>query len=185
MDHSSILVIWIDVGLGALKCDRCELAAPQTGQVAGTSRFLPRAKLNFSDARYTSLFLDTVARVPRSGLPIQSVTMVRLRKRGNLPGLVGLTTYFLQEYQTKQKRDAQPSCSHVITFYSRLLNRLSDDAVVAVMAHELGHAWLNEHVGPEASAQREEDADILAEMWGFGPQLGALDDQTEPLRGWG
>ena len=68
----------------------------------------------------------------------------------------------------------------MITFYSDLLNRLSDDAVIGVMAHELAHAWLNEHIGPEASKQREEDADYLAEMWGFDQQLSALSNETEP-----
>jgi hypothetical protein len=34
------------------------------------------------------------------------------------------------------------------------------------MAHESAHAWLNEHVGPEASKQREDDADILGGVGG-------------------
>jgi len=53
--------------------------------------------------------------------------------------------------------------------------------VVAVMAHELAHAWLNEHLRPEASKTREDDADMLAEMWGFEAELAALAEQTEPL----
>jgi len=93
--------------------------------------------------------------------------------------LVGLTTYSMREY--RRGRDQTSSTfRHMITFYSDLLNRLSDDAVIGVMAHELAHAWLNEHIGPEASKQREEDADYLAEMWGFDQQLSALSNETEP-----
>ena len=169
------------MGLGPLKCDSCELPVPQAGQKVDTLYFLPRADLDFNDPRCLSLFLDAVSRIPNSGRPIQSVTRVKLRKRGNLPGLVGQTTYMMQGYQTSQNGKTRPRNKNVVTFYSTLLSRLSDDAVAAVMVHELAHAWLNEHVGPEASTQREEDADILAEMWGFGTQLRALESETDPV----
>ena len=80
-----------------------------------------------------------------------------------------------------QKGESKPNGRHEITFYSSLLDRLSDEAVVAVMAHELAHAWLNEHLGPEASDQREEDADALAEMWGFEHEIRVLERETEPI----
>ena len=53
--------------------------------------------------------------------------------------------------------------------------------MLAVMAHELAHAWLNEHIRPEASSAREDDADMLAEMWGFDGELEALASETEPV----
>jgi hypothetical protein len=65
-----------------------------------------------------------------------------------------------------------------ITFYSELLDALSDPAATAVIAHELAHAWLNEHVRPEESGQREREADALARDWGFGPELRALDREA-------
>ncbi|MDA4127492.1 MAG: M48 family metalloprotease, partial [Thaumarchaeota archaeon] len=99
----------------------------------------------------------------------------------SLPGLVGLTRYQMQEYRTGGRYRDAPSSRHIITFYSSLLGQLSDDSVVAVMAHELAHAWLNEHIGPEASMRREEDADMLAEMWGFSKELAALAEETEPV----
>lgn len=141
--------------------------------------FLPRADLVLPEPRYMSLLLGTVSMVPKNGRPIESITSIRLRKKGSLPGLVGLTTYSMREYRG-ERTQVSPTCRHVITFYSNLLNRLSDDAVMGVMAHELAHAWLNEHVGPEASRQREEDADYLAEMWGFDQQLSALSNESEP-----
>jgi predicted SprT family Zn-dependent metalloprotease len=106
---------------------------------------------------------------------------VKLRKRGTLRGLVGLTTFSVEGYQMNQKGEFKPKGRHEITFYSSILDRLSEDAVVAVIAHELAHAWLNEHVAPEASKQREEDADLLAEMWGFRSELRALERETEPV----
>jgi hypothetical protein len=137
--------------------------------------------LDFADTRYRDLFLDTVSRIPDPCLPVKSVSRVKLRKRGTLRGLVGLTTFSIEGYQMNQKGEFKPKGRHEITFYVSILDRLSEDAVVAVMAHELAHAWLNEHVGPEASKQREEDADMLAEMWGFQPELRTLERETEPV----
>ena len=65
-----------------------------------------------------------------------------------------------------------------ITFYTSLLDALSDPAATAVIAHELAHAWLNEHVRPEESREREREADALAREWGFGPELDALDQEA-------
>jgi len=65
-----------------------------------------------------------------------------------------------------------------ITFYTSLLDALSDPAATAVIAHELAHAWLNEHVRPEESREREREADALAMEWGFGPELDALDREA-------
>ena len=69
-----------------------------------------------------------------------------------------------------------------ITFYTDLLNALSDNAAEAVIAHELAHAWLNEHVRPEESKEREAEADRLARQWGFGPELDALDSEAETVQ---
>lgn len=142
---------------------------------------LPAAELDFADSWYRNLFLSTVSCIPNSGLPIKSVSRVKLRRRGTLRGLVGLTTFSVEGYQMSPKGEYRPKGRHEITFYSALLDRLSEDAVVAVMAHELAHAWLNEHVGPEASKQRERDADMLAEMWGFEREIQALERETEPV----
>lgn len=68
-----------------------------------------------------------------------------------------------------------------LSFYQQLMDQLSDTAAVAVIAHELAHAWLNEHDSPEESRQREPDADSLARMWGFGPELDALDAEAETI----
>ena len=91
-----------------------------------------------------------------------------------------MTTFYVDGYAPNGVAKEE-SGGHTITFYTNLMDKLTDSAVVAVMAHELAHAWLNEHLRPEASKTREDDADMLAEMWGFEAELAALAEQTEPL----
>ena len=90
-----------------------------------------------------------------------------------MKGLVGLTVYSLVEQGKKSGKNRQR-----ITFYTDLLDRLSDRAAVGVVAHELAHAWLNEHISPEASRKREGEADELARKWGYGVYLEALEAET-------
>lgn len=162
-----------------MMCDTCEAPARPTAETG--LAFIPKASLHIEDHWYLRLFMMTLSHIPLTGLPLTTLSQVRLRKRGTMPGLVGLTTYLLNEKHTNRKDSQTPGARNVVTFYSGLLSKLSSEAVQAVMAHELAHAWLNEHVGPEASGRREEDADILAEMWGFGPHLHALAEETEPF----
>lgn len=163
-----------------LKCETCTKGEDHFLE-KGSLHFLPAAKLDFTDARYYHLLLSTVSRIQSSGLPVRSVSRVKLRKRGTLRGLVGLTTVSVEGYEMNRRGEFKPNGRHEITFYSSLLDRLSDGAVVGVMAHELAHAWLNEHLGPEASKQREQDADMLAEMWGFESEMQVLERETEPV----
>ena len=67
------------------------------------------------------------------------------------------------------------------TFYTDFFSALSDKAAVAVIPHELAHAWPNEHSDPEESRTRELEADPLAREWGFGEELDALDAEAETL----
>jgi len=94
--------------------------------------------------------------------------------------VVGLTTFYVEGFAPNGVVKEE-SGAHTITFYTNLMDKLTDKAVIAVMAHELAHAWLNEHLRPEASRTREDDADMLAEMWGFEEELAALAEQTEPV----
>lgn len=91
-----------------------------------------------------------------------------------------MTTFYVEAYAPNGVAKEE-SGAHTITFYTNLMDKLTDRAVMAVMAHELAHAWLNEHLRPEASDAREDDADMLAEMWGFESELAALAEQTEPV----
>jgi hypothetical protein len=168
---------------GVLDCEACGglIRSTNTASMETPHPIVPRADVRIEDYRYSRLLTKTLSLIPKSGRPIESLTTIMLRKKGSLPGLVGLTRYQMQEYRTGGRDRDAPSSRHVITFYSGLLGKLSDDSVMAVMAHELAHAWLNEHIGPEASMRREEDADILAEMWGFGKELVALAEETEPI----
>jgi hypothetical protein len=48
-----------------------------------------------------------------------------------------------------------------------------------VVAHELAHAWLNEHVSQVLETEGRE-ADELARAWGCGRYVEALEAETKP-----
>ena len=146
----------------------------------GRHSFLVNGRVNVTRPRYKVLLHECLGRIPKSGHPVRLLTEIRLRRRGSLPGVVGLTTFCVNGYAPNGVA-REDSGAHTITFYTGLMDQLSDRAVVAVMAHELAHAWLNEHLRPEASKAREDDADMLAEMWGFELELKALEAETEPI----
>lgn len=127
------------------------------------------------DLRFMRLLGEALSRPPPEVPRIRTLRSITLSAdRGGVT--VGLTTY-LAGRSPRQK----------VTIYSALFGALSDAAALAVIAHELAHAWLNEHVRPEDSDRREEEADSLARRWGFGDELDALDSEAEtvrPRRGW-
>jgi hypothetical protein len=163
-----------------MHCPECSEADEATVRSNLSLHFVPAATVKVVSRRYRTLLSYCLSRIPPNGAPLRFPTEIRLRRRGDLPGIVGLTTFSLEGYAPRGFGVSNQG-RHTITFYTDLLNRLSRRAVVAIMAHELAHAWLNEHIRPEASKVREEDADMLAEMWGFGPELEALAAETEPL----
>ncbi len=130
--------------------------------------------LSSKDRRFTRLFRAAAKRPPKSVPKITTVRSVVLSGRLTKT-TVGLTRYsrvrFLFLSRPRQS----------VTFYNSLLDELSDPAATAVIAHELAHAWLNEHVCPEESKRRETEADSLAREWGFGPELEALDREAETV----
>jgi len=131
--------------------------------------------LTSSDQRFNRLFNAANARPPSTVPRIITVSSVSLSGRPTKT-TVGLTRYSHVRYFLVLSKPRQ-----TITFYSSLLDALSDRAATAVIAHELAHAWLNEHVRPEESMTREREADDLARAWGFGPELDALDSEAETV----
>ena len=127
------------------------------------------------DKRFRRLFREATRRPPPSAPRITTVRSVSLSRRPTKT-TVGLTRYSRVRFFLVISRPQQ-----TMTFYSSLLNALSDSAAMAVIAHELAHAWLNEHVKPEESKEREREADSLARDWGFGPELDALDREAETV----
>ncbi len=127
------------------------------------------------DARFRSIFTKAAMR-PAGKVP--QITTVRVVELSNhrTTKTVGLTTYSEVRMLLILKSPRQ-----TITFYSELLGALSDKAAEGVIAHELAHAWLNEHVRPEESRAREAAADELARKWGFGEELRALDTEAETV----
>jgi hypothetical protein len=132
--------------------------------------------LKAKDKRFVRIFRDAVRRPPDSVPSITTVRSVTLSNHATKT-TVGLTRYSAVRFLVVFSRPRQ-----TITFYSDLLNALSDKAAEGVVAHELAHAWLNEHVRPEQSSQREAEADSVARKWGFGPELDALDREAETVQ---
>ncbi|HKT22463.1 MAG TPA: hypothetical protein VJR06_07650 [Nitrososphaerales archaeon] len=130
--------------------------------------------LESESQRFTRLFLDATLRLRPVVPKLSTVRSVSLG-RGRSETMVGLTTY----RPSTGLPGSAPSQS--LSFYSQLIDGLSDPAASAVIAHELAHAWLNEHESPEESVEREHEADALARRWGFGPELEALDAEAETV----
>ena len=144
------------------------MSSEGTGIIAGP--FVLKAR----DRRFRRLFTEATARPPQNIPRIVTVRLVSLSRRPTKT-TVGLTRY------SKVRFFFRSHPRQTITFYSYLFDALSEPAAVAVIAHELAHAWLNEHVRPEESREREIEADDLARRWGFGPELEALDHEAETV----
>ncbi len=141
-------------------------------------RVLPRAKLGSNDRRFTALLKLALSKFPRDVTAIRTVSELRMRRRGDMKGLVGLTTYCCVTAERAQEHPNLPA-TQTITFYSDLFDEISDESAVGVIAHELAHAWLNEHTFPEDSKKRELQADELARKWRYGGYLDALAAETD------
>ncbi len=125
--------------------------------------------------KFLSLLRDAIVRPPPRVSRITSVRSIVL-SRHPTKTMVGLTRYSTVRRIIVFSRPRQ-----TITFYSDLMDQLSDSAAEGVIAHELAHAWLNEHLEPIQSSERETEADNLAREWGFGPELDALDNEAETV----
>ncbi len=145
------------------------------GQAAGKGRIMRgRIRIEANDQRFLRLLAAALARPPPSVPRIRSVRTITLTSRSTKT-TVGITRSKIAE------GIEGPAVRQTLTFYSELLDRLSDRAALGVIAHEIAHAWLNEHANPEQSKAREAEADQLARSWGFGEELDALDNEAETV----
>lgn len=128
-----------------------------------------------ADRHFFHLLTEALKRPPRDVPRVTSVRSIVLSHHPTRT-LVGLTKYSRVRHIIVFSKPRQ-----TMTFYSDLLSQLSDRAAEGVIAHELAHAWLNEHVVPAESPEREKEADHLAREWGFGAELDALDREAETV----
>jgi predicted Zn-dependent protease with MMP-like domain len=142
-------------------------------------RVLPNAKFDSKDSRVRGLVEEALSLFPSAERPLRSVVVIRLRERSSTKGRVGLTTFSYVGRHAEKGLGGRPSHGRQrILLYNGLLSQLSDEAAMGVIAHELAHAWLNEHVSPQSSKRREAEADEVARSWGYGRYLDALDAET-------
>ena len=146
---------------------------------AERAELLPSAQVEAKDHRFLGLLSTALRRIPEGTPPIRTVERLRLKAKARSGTLAGLTTYSPPEHGGWRETGYSPGEGHqTITFYSEKLDQLSDSGALAVVAHELAHAWLNEHVHPEESKSRERETDELARKWGFAQELEALDEEA-------
>lgn len=131
--------------------------------------------LSGGDEEFLRQLMACALRPPGSSRKIWSLRSVVLSDSSTVY-MVGLTRY--SETTVDRSRSVP---SQTITFFSNLLDELSAPATLGVMAHELAHVWLNEHVRPEESHGREKEADDLARAWGFAEELDALDNEADTV----
>ena len=132
-------------------------------------------EVSSEDPRFKRILEDAARRPPGTTPTITTLRTVALSNHRTTT-TVGLTKYSERRVALLFRRPTQS-----ITFYSDLLGALSEKAATGVVAHELAHAWLNEHVRPEESKEREAEADDLARKWGFKENLEALDSEAETV----
>ncbi len=134
------------------------------------------------DERTYDMLAEVISRIP-TGYDFGSLRRFDFsdeREDGETAETVAIT-HLKRARRTEQEGENFPRGIQVIRVYTDLLSQLSEEAAKAVMAHELAHVWLNEHSGPEDSQKREAEADDLARRWGFGYELEALGQETEPV----
>ncbi len=144
--------------------------------------FLKEIDFNIQDKRIKNLILQTVDNMPPDALEISSLGSIQLSDLSPTETLAALTTH--SSYDVTIRNDEgnewdETRTRQKITLYRDILNKLSDLSVKAIIAHEIAHVWLNEHVNPESSEQREKDSDDLARKWGFKRELLALENETD------
>jgi hypothetical protein len=130
--------------------------------------------------RLWTLIGEVLSSFPSKVPPLESIAEIRTRKRA-IRGTVGLTTYRRASSSPGRGRKKADKGTQIITISNDLFDQLSDEAAKGVIVHELAHAWLNEHVSPRSSKRREEEADRLARVWGYGKYLDSLDAETYPV----
>jgi hypothetical protein len=126
------------------------------------------------DDRLRSLVIETIEKLPSGALQVASLRRIVVRDQSPDGMTAGLTRYrddLTDKGYVNQRQE--------IFLYKDILDQLSDDAVKAIVAHEFAHAWLNEHVYPVQSNERENEADNLAFNWGFHREIAALQSETE------
>ncbi|MCZ6613602.1 MAG: M48 family metalloprotease [Thaumarchaeota archaeon] len=147
-----------------------------------SQEFLRGIDFKIHDNRIKNLILQTLDNMPPDGLDISSLESIQLSDLSPTETLAALTTH--SSFDVTIRNDEGNEWDEIrsrqkITFYLDILNNLSDLAVKAIIAHEIAHAWLNEHVKPESSQQREKDSDDLARKWGFTEELLELENETD------
>jgi len=138
-------------------------------------------KVGVRDKAVREAVRDALERLPPEARDVPTLSSIVDRETSESGSLAGLTRRITYERRLRFRSGREGSDEVVvqrIELYRDILRRLSQRARVAVVAHELAHAWLNDNVGPDDSKLRETESDELARKWGFSKELDALSDET-------
>ncbi len=125
---------------------------------------------------------EALTRLPPEASDVPTLRLITSKKTSEGGSLAGPTRRITYERTVRfglGKTRTDEVVVQKIELYLDMMLQLSEMSRVAVVAHELAHAWLNDNVAPDDSATREEECDALAEEWGFGDELKALADETD------
>jgi hypothetical protein len=156
--------------------------AHHDGSAPRQEGLLSGVRLRIGGAEIRRAVDEALARLPPEASHIPTLRSISSRKTSENGSLAGLTRRITYERTVRFGLGTTRTDEVVlqkIELYVDLMLQLSEMARVAVVAHELAHAWLNDNVAPDDSASREEECDALAAKWGFGAELQALADEVE------
>lgn len=140
--------------------------------------FIHNAVLDLDGERIQYLLAKTLARINDDYMPVSTLKSIVLSDHTDeFEGCCGLTHCSFSESESRTEEIIVNHQS--IILYMDLLQHLSHSAVIAVIAHELAHAWLNEHQFPDQSVNSETEADKLAAEWGFEEELKLLEEERD------
>ncbi|MFQ6050060.1 MAG: M48 family metalloprotease [Candidatus Hydrothermarchaeota archaeon] len=133
-------------------------------------------KISIQDERIKDLFIRTLNRIPRQSLKEikELLKGIRIEEEENIKA-TGLTLY---TYGAGIER----SCE--IIFYRGFLSRLSDKAVMGVIAHELAHVSFFYHHGDSLENAKMSDKEkekmvneTARDFWGFIEEIDKMKEE--------
>jgi predicted Zn-dependent protease with MMP-like domain len=132
-----------------------------------------------SDERLRNIFKDTFDRLPKS-VKVELDSFVT--SIGNTPEYIlgkKVQKYVYGAYTGDEISIVKIGTERCITLYENDCLTISNNAVIAVIAHELGHAYCHITINSPSS---DAEANRVASAWGFKDELAILEHERQPIK---